>query len=466
MDGMVTWRFGLVMESLALMLQGSLLLLGYALSNYLFVINRVVAGVVIGFTSLGALFYLIITLAATRFYNCPFQTPFSRTFRFLIRFDDEHTRYLKRSREWSGRCLRLLGRTFSQMEKRTRPQSGGLRGWGGADIIPGDQIELPMASSDARPLLHEETNRNSPALDMDCVPWILEMSKDVDVTMDIAGHIPEFAWDATTWSIPPKMFYNAMRSCFDHSLGYLTLKPTFRYQAYTSAKAFLHLCIQSKYVAPESEKADFEPIPRMHQSAGSERHEGDSDLESVLGVIGYVLGDPKPMDWHKFSFTVPHHCWMGHILLYRAWDVLGNDEPLPDDIRGFVLHSLQLEPPPPKPIVADCLFIIGLVLGIELHRDDLSVVDKRTVIPPKTRSTALWRSWSSSYTSLRAKSWLKRVTSCSTSSCRHPPLSSTPRRRSGKPLVSPCTGPTSGTSPCRRSANLKTSSPSWVITPT
>jgi len=67
---------------------------------------------------------------------------------------------------------------------------------------------------------------------------------------------------------------------------------------------------------------------------------------------------------------------MGHIL-YRAWDVLRKGEALPDDIKEFVLHSLRLEPPPPAPIVADCLLIIGLFLGIKLHIDDLSVVDKR-----------------------------------------------------------------------------------------
>ena len=50
---------------------------------------------------------------------------------------------------------------------------------------------------------------------------------------------------------------------------------------------------------------------------------------------------------------------------------------LPDYIREFVLHSLQLDPAPPAWIVADCLFIIGLTLGIELHVDDLSVNDKR-----------------------------------------------------------------------------------------
>ena len=68
---------------------------------------------------------------------------------------------------------------------------------------------------------------------------------------------------------------------------------------------------------------------------------------------------------------------MGHILLYSAWDVIRKRQPLPDDTKEFVLHSLRLEPPPPTPIVADCLFIVGLVLGIELCVGDLLVVDRR-----------------------------------------------------------------------------------------
>ena len=51
MHAMVTWHFDLVMECLPLMLQAALLLFGHALSNYLFFINRVVASVLIGFTS-------------------------------------------------------------------------------------------------------------------------------------------------------------------------------------------------------------------------------------------------------------------------------------------------------------------------------------------------------------------------------------------------------------------------------
>ena len=79
---------------------------------------------------------------------------------------------------------------------------------------------------------------------------------------------------------------------------------------------------------------------------------------------------------HWVTSSVPNHARMSHILLYCAWDTLGSGMPLPDDIKDFILHSLGLDPPPPAQIIADCLFIVGLTLGIKLQIDDLSVIDK------------------------------------------------------------------------------------------
>ncbi|KAF9643955.1 hypothetical protein BDM02DRAFT_3175321 [Thelephora ganbajun] len=68
---------------------------------------------------------------------------------------------------------------------------------------------------------------------------------------------------------------------------------------------------------------------------------------------------------------------------YRAWEVLRKNELLPNDIREFVLRSLGSEPLPPASDVADCLLIIGLALGIELHTDYLLVFDKSRECSPQ-----------------------------------------------------------------------------------
>ena len=75
LDGIANWYFDYVMESLPLMLQVALLLLGCALSRYLWEYNTTVASVVVGVTSFGVLFYLFIVIAGVASVNCPYQTP-------------------------------------------------------------------------------------------------------------------------------------------------------------------------------------------------------------------------------------------------------------------------------------------------------------------------------------------------------------------------------------------------------
>ena len=83
LDGIVAWYFDGVMEALPLMLQVAALLLGCALSHYLWGINTTVACVIIGFTSFGAVFYIIIVTAGAASESCPYQTPGSQLLRYL-----------------------------------------------------------------------------------------------------------------------------------------------------------------------------------------------------------------------------------------------------------------------------------------------------------------------------------------------------------------------------------------------
>ena len=377
MDGTVTWGFDLVMECLPLLLQAALLL-SYALSEYLYSINKVVASVVIGFTAFGFLFYLLTVSAATFSYNCPFQTPASLILHFLVFFDDEHKKYLKRSWRWLGRIFRK--------KRRSRPNPGGLHGSGKSGVFDGsntsDHIELLMAGQDQPlPLFENETDWDGHVLDSNCIAWMFKMSMDSDVIMAIMRFIPDVVWHAGIRTTPLERLYDTMVECFDFSSGGPVVIPKFRDEAYLSAKALLHLAIQRRCAGDESEKALFKSISTRYRIMGPMHYEGgsESDLESTLGIIDRVFGKSEPMDWKNFSFTVPHHTWMAHILLYRAWEVVKKGEALPDDVKEFVLHSLRLNPPPPAPIVTDCLFVIGLVLGIKFHIDDLLVRDKRSV---------------------------------------------------------------------------------------
>jgi hypothetical protein len=85
LDGIIVWYFDHVMESLPLMLQAGLLLLGCALSRYLWEINIIVASVVLCVTLFGAVFYLFILIAGTTSESCPYQTPGAHISRHILR---------------------------------------------------------------------------------------------------------------------------------------------------------------------------------------------------------------------------------------------------------------------------------------------------------------------------------------------------------------------------------------------
>ena len=83
LDGIVAWYFDHVMELLPLMLQAALLLLGCALSRYLWEVNVTVASVILGVTSSGVILYIFIVTAGTASESCPYQTPGSQALRYL-----------------------------------------------------------------------------------------------------------------------------------------------------------------------------------------------------------------------------------------------------------------------------------------------------------------------------------------------------------------------------------------------
>jgi hypothetical protein len=232
-----------------------------------------------------------------------------------------------------------------------------------------------MVHPTSHPLFNKETDWDGYVLDSNCIAWMFEMSMDADVIMAIMRFIPEVVWHAGIRTTPLERLYDTVVECFDRSSGRPVVIPKLRNKAYLSAKALLHLAIQRKCIGDESDKPSSSPS-RPAPNHGIQHYEGDSDLESTLGIIDRVFGNFEPMYWQNFSFTIPHHAWMGHISSTAPGISSRRASLCPTISREFVLHSLRLEPPPPAPIVADCLLIIGLVLGIKLHIDDLLVVTR------------------------------------------------------------------------------------------
>jgi len=75
LDGFQKWKIYPAIENLPVTLQFGLLLLGCTLSLYPWTISRTVAGIILAFTLFGVASYIFLSLAATLYYDCPYQTP-------------------------------------------------------------------------------------------------------------------------------------------------------------------------------------------------------------------------------------------------------------------------------------------------------------------------------------------------------------------------------------------------------
>ena len=82
-NGIEKWPFEMFVESLPIMLQIALLLLAVGLSRYMWAINTPVARTLLAVTAFGVGFFVLIMVAGTSSYECPFQTPASLALRAL-----------------------------------------------------------------------------------------------------------------------------------------------------------------------------------------------------------------------------------------------------------------------------------------------------------------------------------------------------------------------------------------------
>jgi len=374
LNGIETWKFHVVMESLPVILQCALILLGFALSRYLWEVNRSASSVVMGFTSFGLLFYLLITTASIMSFDCPFQTPLSLVIRFMIGLAAPYWRNLRRTfgpkRQPSPRTLRA---------RRDLPLSMNAVGRGHeleasitalACMAPA-AIQFPWSTT---PLFIQETGSEGGRLDARCITRMFIMSTDTDAVTSIMDFIPEIVWHGGIKAVPLDRIYGILMDCFDFSGPSPVVIPKLRDIAYLSARAFVHIELQRRCITRyEEHKQDgWKALCAEHPPLSPTDYGADSDLEAVLFMVDMTLGYGDGFPWEQIEMTPSHHAWMSHAFIYRAW----HEGEVSEVVMDFVEDSMSLRPPSDI-VITDCLFIIGLMIGVPFHVSDITVRDKR-----------------------------------------------------------------------------------------
>ena len=390
LSGIETWGFRVVMKSLPLVLQCALVLLGCALSRYLWEVNRSVSSVVIAFTSFGFLFYLLILMGSVIISDCPFQTPFSLLVRFVIGL--------------VVRYWRNLWQSFGPTQQPPQPRTLGGRlhpPFSTNAIGKGHELEASITSLacitpaavrfpwSVTPVFARGMGAESDRLDARCITRMLVMSTGADVVTSIMGFIPEVIWHSGIKDVPLKRIYGILMECFDFSGLRPVVISGLRDVAYLSARAFAHIELQRRCITQyEEHKQDsWKALCTNHTLLSSADYGADSDLGTALFMVDMTLGYNNGFPWEKTQMTPPHHAWVSHVLLYRAW----HEGQVSEVVTDFVEHSMSLRPPSDA-VITDCLFIIGLMVGVPFHVNDITVRDKRSDLfvysfrPPLTES--------------------------------------------------------------------------------
>lgn len=377
LTGIETWKFHVVMEALPLILQFALLLFGFALSRYLWVVNRSVSSVAIGFTCLGLLFFILIVTASVFSFDCPFQTPFSLLVRFLIGLAAPHLRDLRKRLRSTPR-LPPPGTQHSRFNALLPINTA----------HPGRELEASITALaciapaavqfhwSITPLFVQEQDLEGERFDARCVDRLFEMSTDVDAVASTMDFIPEIIWHSGIKKVPLRRIYDALMDCFYFSGSHPVVIPKSREIAYLSAKAFVHIQLQRRCIThyEEHKEDSWRALCLDHSPLSSMDYGSDSDLASALFMVDMTIGCGNGFSWNQSDMTLRHRAWISHVLLYHVWHEGRVSEVVVDFVETSL--SLRLEELSDA-VITDCCLIIGLMIGVPFHVNDITVKDKR-----------------------------------------------------------------------------------------
>ena len=308
LDGIVAWYFDHVMEFLPLMLQAALLLLGCALSHYLWEINITVASIVIGVTSFGVIFYIFLITAGAASESCPYQTPGSV-------------------------ALRSLSRRF-----------------------------LPFGASGS--------DGQTVALESRCILWMLQTSLDKGVRLSTLKYL-------STMTALPNIDPTLVMDCFDTFVGCVKVDSHsvlavqgLGQLAAASALGLLNTLSNLLAIDPTSRVLD--DLRRRYAKVFPARAIfRDHQFRHVMNVIRCLLVPSEQRRrfwWNDYEPSAHEHAMVSHNLanLARFGYKRTQRVKVPRWILRFALYSLSLDPPPPTSVIADCLSIIAIDLGLNV----------------------------------------------------------------------------------------------------
>ena len=396
-NGIEKWPFEMFVESLPIMLQIALLLLAVGLSRYMWAINISVARTLLGLTAFGVGFFVLIVVAGTSSYECPFQTPASLALRAL----GVHRTFgrLVSSLPLLGirRRLRNFGRNLAYLYFRIRASVSGIKmivsrtlhqyaalAYATRELsaIP-HQMSLPINApvytsqiSNLGPILKEQDlslPRRTNRADARCINWILYRITDpeaIDSALRLACTI---RWYDDGVDSQPS--YEDLNSVLIGCFGFDgRVRPGMRTRAYDSARVIgrLYVLAWAKSEVLASTLVPLQPPSRWAANATE-----DYDLRSILCLLyAFSHGPEPPISEEDFSgISTAHITWVSDLLLHFEWAKRDNYETVLFLPALLLRQKLSI----PAIAVANILMTACVSLGWPVNEEVLLVDDKSYV---------------------------------------------------------------------------------------
>ena len=414
LDGIANWYFDHVMEALPLMLQVALLLLGCALSRYLWEIDTTVAGVVIGVTSFGMAFYILIVLAGTASESCPYQTPGARAFNYILHYPFPHIPLPTTSR--------LLIFVFSQLQ-RSWCYRLPVEWWLLLGKPRGVTVNLTLAliyipilpmllATDACILgvaallllvnlsmmvcrwLHISlaTSPQTIELDVRCVSWMLQTSLDKAVHLSALKHLATMLtlgdFDPTLVSGCLDVFISCVKVDVNNhkaavihgseqlaAVSAMCLLRAFHYLSVVDPASRVLGDVHRRYNRAFPLETDFWDLPFYW-------------TVSKVHSLASQSWDPHHIQWDESGPSTQEYISFTRSITDIAQAQHAQTRKVPRWILRFVLHSLSQDLP--TSIIADCLSIVAIDLGCDVSSTRTTILGERCVCTLQLTTTLIF----------------------------------------------------------------------------
>ena len=387
LDGLQRWHFDFAIESLPVMLQMALLLLGCALSLNLWTISRTVSGVAIAVTLFGVTSYIFFTLAATIFYNCPYETVYSSAIQTLASRSSTALipmiAPLADASRYFGRRIRRFARNLYF----------GIRSVTNSFCCTPntqqDALATPLAvvASPVKIFDNVTFGWESSEADARCIAWMLSSTTDNDVILSTVHFAADTVWyPATAGILSPHDLVDLLFDCISDR----RVIPGKSEQALATGMTLVS--VLSIRLSMEPESNDLRGLCERLVTDLEWAPSSEPMFFLVTWAIVFVARTPTGMSDHeRYMETVidrvpkdlpnAFKVWLTRVILYTTWRLrriqhgvttVGSDV----SFCARLASGGDLVPPVFK---INLILIMSLSLGLEVDLQDLHIPNNEYV---------------------------------------------------------------------------------------